>query len=306
MNRILVSVIVPVYNCDQFIESCLKSVTNQTLREIEIIVLDDCSTDDTLKNIPSDPRIKIIRGDIKKGSGILRNKGIALARGTYIAFLDGDDFYPDLYSLEKLTHIAESKNYNIVGGSLFIFNSDTGELNYHSPGQFFNKEGPIRYIDYQHDGGFYRFIYKKDFLERNEIRFPSFRRMQDPVFFVKAMTKAKIFYAVPDYIYAYRKGHKTIAWNPSLISEKLSSISLILKISKEQNLCHLHYLMTKNFINFSNNHLSDLRNFKNQIRLYMSAFRNIDFKLLEEGWTHDKISYLRLKLLGVLLKSFLP
>ena len=61
MNRILVSVVIPVYNCGQFIVNCVESVTKQTLREIEIIILDDCSTDDTLKNIPNDPRIKIIK-----------------------------------------------------------------------------------------------------------------------------------------------------------------------------------------------------------------------------------------------------
>ena len=130
--------------------------------------------------------------------------------------------------------------------------------------------------------------------------------MQDPVFFVKAMTQSKVFYAITDYVYAYRKEHKKIAWNPILVSEKINAISLILKISRDQSLSHLHYLMAKNFINFSNRHLSDLRNFKNQFQLFLLVFRNIDFKLLEEGWTQDKISFLRLKLFGVLLKSFLP
>lgn len=306
MNRILVSVVIPVYNCGQFIVNCVESVTRQTLREIEIIILDDCSTDDTLKNIPNDPRIRIIKNKKKKGSGILRNEGIELARGGYIAFLDGDDFYPDSNSLKKLMKIAESNNYDVVGGSLYILNSNTGEINYKFPGQFFEKEGLRKYVDYQHDGGFYRFIYRKEFLEKHKIRFPSYRRMQDPVFFVKAMTQSKVFYAITDYVYAYRKEHKKIAWNPILISEKINAISLILKISRDQNLSHLHYLMTKNFINFSNRHLSDLRNFKNQFQLFLLAFRNIDFSLLEEGWTQDKISFLRLKLFGVLLKSFLP
>lgn len=81
MNRILASVVIPVYNCDQFIVNCVESVTKQTLREIEIIILNDCSTYDTLKNIPNDPRIRIIKNKKKQGSGILRNEGIELARG---------------------------------------------------------------------------------------------------------------------------------------------------------------------------------------------------------------------------------
>lgn len=265
MNRILASVVIPVYNCDQFIVNCVESVTKQTLREIEIIILNDCSTYDTLKNIPNDPRIRIIKNKKKQGSGILRNEGIELARGGgYIAVLDGDDLYPDSNSLKNLTKIAESNNYNVVGGSLYILNSNTGEINFKFPDQFFEIEGLKKYVGHQYDAEFCRSIYRKEFLEKHKIKFHSYRRMQDPVFFVKAMTQSKVFYAITDYVYAYRKEHKKIAWNPILISEKTNAISLILKISRDQNLSHLHYLMAKNFINFSNRHLSDLRNFKNQ------------------------------------------
>ena len=306
MNKILVSVIIPVCNCGQFIETCIKSVINQSLRELEIIVLDDCSTDDTLNNIPKDQRIKIIKGKIKKGAGILRNEGVNLAKGEYIAFLDGDDFYPNKDSLRTLIDIAYSKKFNIVGGSLFIVNTSTGNIDYNFSGQFFDKEGLVYYSDYQHDGGFYRFIYKKEFLQRNNIKFPPFKRMQDPVFFVNSMITAQSFYAVRDYVYAYRKVHKSVIWNYELIYDKLCATSLILKISKEQNLSHLHYLMTKNFINFSNQHLRDLRNVKNQFKLFLQVYKNIDFKLLKEGWPQDRTSFIHMKLLGILFKNLLP
>ena len=305
MSSILVSVVVPVYNCSQFIKQSIESVLAQTLSDLEIIILDDCSTDKTIEHIPKDSRINIIQNNKKKGSGNLRNEGIKIAKGKYIAFLDGDDFYPDRDSLRKLVNIADNKNLDIVGGSLLILNQQNGEINYNFPAQYFRNSGLIDYKDYQHDGGFYRFIYRREFLIRNKIEFPSFQRMQDPVFFVEAMIKSKKFYAIADYVYAYRKFHKNVIWNSNLVSDKLNAIYLILKISKNNKLNHLHFLMVKNFINFSFNHLKDLRNFKNQLNFFLLIYNEIDFKLLEEGWPFDKISFLRLKLVGVLVKSFL-
>ena len=119
------------------------------------------------------------------------------------------------------------------------------------------------------------------------------------------MITAQSFYAVRDYVYAYRKGHKSVIWNYELIYDKLCATSLILKISKEQNLSHLHYLMTKNFINFSNQHLRDLRNVKNQFKLFLQVYKNIDFKLLKEGWPQDRTSFIHMKLLGILFKNLL-
>lgn len=304
MSEISVTVVIPVYNCDQFIENCIQSVISQTLTNFEIIILDDCSTDETLSRIPRDPRIRIFTKKEKHGSGVLRNEGIKLAKGKYIAFLDGDDFYPNKNSLKKLVEIAEKKKLDIVGGSLFIVNQLTNEINYKFPGQYFTENGFIKYENYQHDGGFYRFIYRSNFLRKNQIQFPSFRRMQDPVFFVEAMIKCGSFYVIKDYVYAYRKFHKEVEWNKNLVEEKLSAILLILKISRKHKLSHLHYLMVKNFINFSNRHLADLRNFKNQVKFFLLIYSKIDFKLLKEGWSSDKINFLQLKLFGVFFKSF--
>lgn len=305
MSDILVSVVIPVFNCDQYIAQCVNSVCSQTLKQIEIIVLDDCSTDSTLANIPKDPRISIIRNTKQTGSGSLRNKGISLSRGKFVAFLDGDDYYPNLDSLRRLTEIAERENLNVVGGSLYILNSKTGEKNYFFPGQFFKKSGYVNYRDYQHDGGFYRFIYRRDFLLSEKIEFPNLLRMQDPVFFVQAMINAKTFYVIPDYVYAYRKSHKIVSWNYQQIHDKLKAIKLILKISREQKLNHLHFLMVKNYINFSNHHFYELRNLKNQFKIFKNIYNTIDFDLLKNCSSEERIRFVRLKLFGIFLKSLL-
>ncbi len=303
MSDILVSVVIPVYNCEPYITQCLKSVCSQTLKNIEIIVLDDCSTDSTLKKIPKDPRIITIQSIQKTDSGTLRNKGINIARGKYIAFLDGDDFFPDSDSLKKLSKLALDNNLDIVGGSLFTFNSNTGEKKYLIPGQFFLKEGYLNYKKYQHDGGFYRFIYNREYLLSRNIMFPNFKRMQDPVFFVNAMINTRNIYVIPDYVYAYRKCHKSVKWDDQQIIDKFKAIDLILKISKRHDLSHLHFLMVKNFVNFSNQHLPELRNFKNQTKIFFNICNEIDFDLLNRSSKNDRIKFLRLKLVGVFLKS---
>ena len=95
MNNITVSVIIPVYNTEKYLEECLKSVINQTLKVIEIICIDDGSTDnspDILKEYSEkDGRIRIY-SQTNKGQGAARNRGIDLAKGEYVYFIDSDDF----------------------------------------------------------------------------------------------------------------------------------------------------------------------------------------------------------------------
>jgi glycosyltransferase involved in cell wall biosynthesis len=90
-----VSVIIPVYNIDNYIEECLQSVVKQSLKEIEIIIINDGSTDNSAKIIANfekkDSRVKCIHLE-NKGLSIARNKGLSIAKGTFIYFLDGDDY----------------------------------------------------------------------------------------------------------------------------------------------------------------------------------------------------------------------
>ncbi|EJL6998688.1 glycosyltransferase family 2 protein, partial [Vibrio cholerae] len=93
----LVSVIMPAYNSSLTIKDSIKSVIVQSYKNIELIIVDDCSEDNTVEIIQSfstlDPRIKLIRNMINLGVAKSRNKAIADARGEYVAFLDSDDIW---------------------------------------------------------------------------------------------------------------------------------------------------------------------------------------------------------------------
>ena len=108
-----VSVIVPVYNSSTYIDKCMTSLVNQTLDDIEIIVIDDGSNDDTLKKLEKYKRkIKLIK---QKNSGVAsaRNKGLMNATGEYIAFVDSDDWIEqDMFQV--MYNKAMEKNYDAV------------------------------------------------------------------------------------------------------------------------------------------------------------------------------------------------
>ena len=124
-----VSVIIPVYNTEKYLRKCLESVINQTLKDIEIICINDCSTDDSLKilNDIKDERLKILNLPQNSGVSFARNRGIDEAKGEYISFVDSDDFIaPDF--LEKLYN--KSQGADAVKGNIYLYDNltDTAEL----------------------------------------------------------------------------------------------------------------------------------------------------------------------------------
>ncbi|MBR6098425.1 glycosyltransferase [bacterium] len=110
-----VSIIIPVYNTSKYLEKCLNSLINQTLKDIEIICVNDGSTDNSLsileKYAQKDPRV-IIRNQKNAGQSSARNNGIKIASGDYIGFIDSDDFV-DLNFYEKLYNAATENNSDI-------------------------------------------------------------------------------------------------------------------------------------------------------------------------------------------------
>ncbi|MEC5425937.1 glycosyltransferase family 2 protein [Virgibacillus sp. C22-A2] len=109
----LISVITPAYNAERFIKQTIESVLEQTYPNWEMILVDDCSTDDTVEIIKryqeDDSRIKLIVHEVNSGSAVARNAAMEHATGQYIAFLDSDDlWYPE--KLEKQLHFMQEKD----------------------------------------------------------------------------------------------------------------------------------------------------------------------------------------------------
>ena len=264
-----ISIIIPIFNDAKYLPFCLNSIIYQSLKNIEIICINDGSTDESLKIIKEfqkiDNRIIIINQN-NKGSAIARNKGIKKSKGKFIAFIDSDDMYPNNYTLELLYNKSIQNNALICGGGLNKLRIINGNYNISKGGAYFQfpKEEMISYYNFQYDFGYLRFIFNSKFLKENQLYFPNYLRYQDPPFLIKAMGKATKFYQLNYTTYLYRKFHKKILWNAKkiidqyngfkeclILSEKLKLDKLYCTVVQRLNL-ELFIEPTKEYINNAN------------------------------------------------------
>lgn len=244
-----VSIIVPVYNVEKYLPECLDSIINQTLKEIEIICINDGSPDNSLEILKSysqkDSRIKII--DKKnEGVGKARNDGIRAATGEFIAFMDSDDYYPSDNVLEILYNDAVNNDVKIAGGRKQYLlpegNTEIETYPFYHYGLTFEANGIMKYADFQYDYGYTQYIYERRMLVDNGIEFPPYKRFQDPPFFVKAMICAGEFYADDCLSYCYRRIRTASKYSISNTVNMLCGLTDNLIDSRKSSLPKLHFL----------------------------------------------------------------
>lgn len=246
-----ISVVVPVYNMERFLPQALDSVISQSLGEIEIICVDDGSTDTSPQILAEyaarDPRIRVITQE-NRGVGPARNVGIRAARGEFVAFLDPDDFLPDDATYEALYRWAKEKRVKACGGSIHTFTKDgkfyvPEKSSGYSCDQAFPRDGLHRFSEWQFDYGFYRYIFDREMLVENEIFFPDYIRYQDPIFCARALDAAGTFYALKRPSYIYRWGDQKIDYTvPRRVCDQLRGVRDLLKFSRERGYAKLHRL----------------------------------------------------------------
>ena len=250
-----ITVIIPVYNAEQYLKECLDSVLRQSLAEIEVLCIDDGSSDGSagiLKEYAdTDKRVCFLH---QKNMGVAasRNRGIQTAKGKYVAFMDADDYYPSVDVLEALYSSAEINKVAIAGGEFSIVfpdgKIDEAEKFKDDPleyGYYFEKEGLISFRDYQFDYGFHRFLFSRDFLVSNSISFPELTRFQDPPFLVDALSQAGVFYAIKKIGYRYRLKTNGVQWNTQKVSDLIKGIMYIHDFAKDNNYDKLKELMQR-------------------------------------------------------------
>lgn len=245
-----VSVIVPVFNMARWLRPALDSALAQSLREIEILCIDDGSTDDSphilAEYAKRDPRVRVITQE-NRGVGPARNAGILAARGEFVAFLDPDDLFPSDDTLEALCVWAKEKRVRVCGGSICSLANDgkryfpDASWGYGSE-QAFPRDGFMRFADWQYDYGFYRYIFERKMLVENGIFFPDYIRYQDPIFCVRALEAAGTFYALRRTTYVFRDWHTPDWTDPRRVRDQLRGLRDLLKFSRERGYAKLHWL----------------------------------------------------------------
>ena len=195
----------PVFNDGNMLEKSIASFINQTLTDIELICVNDGSTDNSLEVLNDYAKqydsIRVLSQE-NQGSGKARNYGISQAQGEYIGFLDADDFFIDDDALEKLYDVAKQNDALMVSGNIKLVDDD-GNYSPFIYLDYFTDYGVIPPEEYGIPWSFYKNIYRKDFLQDNNIIFPDLLRGQDPVFLAEILSKVDKVFTVPTDVYAY-------------------------------------------------------------------------------------------------------
>lgn len=226
MNNPKVSVIIPIYNAEKYLGQCLDSIINQTLKEIEIICVDDGSTDSSLEILKeyeqNDKRVKVIKQK-NQFAGVARNNGLKVATGEWVTFIDSDDFC-ELTALENLYKIAEENELDFIKCSSKCFNealqqyenidwyTNTKAENLFNKVTCFDEYPDILYgiCDTPWSG-----LYKMSFVKENNIYFPNFQCVNDRSFFLKCLLTAKRILITDIYFV-----HHRVEREGSLINQK--------------------------------------------------------------------------------------
>ncbi len=221
-----VSIIVPVYNVAAYLEQCLDSVVHQTLKDVEIILVNDGSTDQSeticQHYVDSDERVHLIT-QVNQGLAAARQTGLDAASGEYIGFVDSDDWLElDMY--EKMYQAAEGYNADIVFCNVYR-NEDKKEQPYFESGYYDRKRMeevifPRLLAGFDNDGGENTIrwcnwlrIYRKKMIDDNHIAFDKrFRRCQDLPFTFECTIHAQSYYYLGNnYLYHNRMNYESLS-----------------------------------------------------------------------------------------------
>jgi glycosyltransferase involved in cell wall biosynthesis len=239
-----ISVIVPVYNTAGLLPRCIESLLEQTLREIELIFVNDASTDNSLDILwqyekAHPDRIRVIHSETNLRQGGARNLGIAVARGTYIGFVDSDDWVEkQMYELlykeagKSDSDICYCYRYQVQEEGLVKKEDDAtyflpeGEIT-----QATRKEMLLRHITFVQ-----RYIYKRSLFMENQVLFPLHLRYEDLVIDPLLLLYARHIAAVklPLYNYFIRKGSTTTAVNDEKYRDKMQVCEIIVNEYKKR------------------------------------------------------------------------
>lgn len=206
-----VSVIVPVYNVEKYIYDCLMSLCRQSLHDIEIICVNDCTPDDSMKIVydfaKADKRIRVLEQPRNMGQDIARSCAMKIARGEYIGFVDSDD-YVDAFFYENLYVAARSNDADIMSCYAIVLDESTGRLMWkwgaeeYGPAQSYTRE---EYFIYSLcNGSIWNRIFKKSFLQEHKVDFcKGVRYIGDAVFLSSAIAEATNIRVLNYYGYVY-------------------------------------------------------------------------------------------------------
>ena len=234
----LISIIVPVYNVSKYLRQCVDSIINQTYQNLEIILVDDGSPDDSGmicdEYAEKDCRIKVIH---KKNGGLsdARNAGIKVANGMYICFIDSDDYVSEIF-IEHLYTNAKKYDVNVscCGFCRFFDSGKMQHILFENVQREYYGEEIQKYLNI--DGYFnvavWNKMYKKELF--NSICFPVGKNSEDAFVMYRILEKADSLYYDSTELYYYRQRYGSITKSSTIVYDTLESNTIQLKYYKKR------------------------------------------------------------------------
>ncbi len=211
MKEKLISIIMPTYNCGKFIGETIETVIKQTYKNWELIIVDDCSKDETEKTVKkyveNDNRIKYHKLETNQGAAVARTQAMKMAEGNYIAFLDSDDLWKE-DKLEKQLKFMEENNYNFTCTAYEQIDEKGKLLN-----KVVNPKIKANYNRILLDCpvGNSTVMYNVDKLGKFEV--PNIRKRNDDALWLQILKKEKYIYGMNDVLMEYRIRSNSISSN---------------------------------------------------------------------------------------------
>lgn len=252
--NLAISIIIPMYNSEKYLGECLDSILTQTFKNFEVIVVDDCSTDNSFEIAESYIQkfsifsmcggLKLAKTDKNSGSASApRNKGLELARGEYIFFVDSDDILTstalaEIYSLVKKFNVDVlycNKHYKFVGENF----EEAEKTLCGSRAEIVNvlQKPLIKFADFSLWGLICLYIFKRELIVKNEIKFPDVCIGEDRLFVFFALFFTKRLLYTPKAVYYYRQHDASISSrilpNDELFAQRVDSAVSTIKILEE-------------------------------------------------------------------------
>ena len=255
-EKINLSIVIPVYNSQRYINECLDSILNQTLDNIEIICIDDRSTDNSFNILQyyanNYDNIKVFRNEENKGAGFSRNRGLSYIKGDYFAFVDSDDFL-DETAYEKVFNLVKAEDLDFAMFQLINYDDETGEVYTESYydikclGDDYTQK-VFNHKDVADIGGIFKIsvspcnkIFNRAFIERIDARFKEGISFEDNIFFFKIFLNAERVSFYKEHLYYRRRRNDSVmgAYNENNVNVIFIS-SIILDLFQEEGYYELY------------------------------------------------------------------
>lgn len=235
----LVSVIVPVYNCETYISDCLDSILNQSYKELEIIVVDDGSTDSTksiLDNYKHIENIKIV-SQVNSGVSSARNLGIKLSSGKYVCFVDGDDLISPIYLEQLMLYcLLDSDCIPISGYQEIDLKGNFGQSNYYNSNQLYQVKSNLSVFFTTDNAMLFYTACNKLYLKSNLVKYniyfdENMKYAEDFMFNLKYFSYMSKFIFISRSLYFYRQytGSATRKMGMLRVEHELLALQNIMK-----------------------------------------------------------------------------